>query len=439
MNTDKRKLTDNQVQRLIAEYSSTKDVKVKEKIVLQYKNLVESIARRFAGSGEPLEDLVQEGYIGLVTAADLYDSDKGVKFSTYATHFIIGQIKHSLRDRGKIIKEPAWLQELNHRMTRVIDSLYQELNRVPTEAEIAQIMHVPEEMVVELLTTREVFKVASLDSEQDDSSQSSGPEVDRVKDDKCDMFQLPVEDKIVLETAVNKLKIIEQKVIQEFYYTGLTQTEIAKKLGISCNYVSHILRSGTKKLRRILTTEELMEVQMQLQLASRRAEAIAAEVDATVIDNLTGLYNRSYMEERLQEELTRAARGKEEVAFAMVSITGLEEIGRKLGTMRRDDAICEFGRMLRDNVRRCDIVGRMDEWEFALILNHTGAQASVVCERVGKAMRKLYLDIGVLSAEFECRMAFSVYPADASGAREMIDIARARTASIDPFPWEEAA
>lgn len=437
MHTDKKKLTDYKVQQLIAEYSATKDARLKEKIVLQYKNLVESIARRFAGSGEPIEDLIQEGYIGLITAADLYDSEKGVKFSTYATHFIIGQIKHSLRDRGKIIKEPAWLQELNHRMTKVIDSLYQELNRIPTEAEIAQIMHVPEDMIAELLTTREIFKVSSLDSEQDDSNQSSGSEVDRLKDEKCDVFQLPLEDKIVLETAVNKLKIVEQKVIQEFYYTGLTQTEIAKKLGISCNYVSHILRSGTKKLRRILTTDELMEVQMQLQLASRRAEAIAAEIDASVIDNLTGLYNRSYMRERLQEELTRGARAKNELAFAIVRVSGLEEISRKYGTMRRDDAICQFGRLLRDNVRRCDIVGRMDDWEFGLILNHTGMQASVVCERVQKAMRQLIVDTGTMT--FECRMSFSVYPADSSSAKQLIELARRRTNDMPPFQLEEAA
>ncbi|HEY3298495.1 MAG TPA: sigma-70 family RNA polymerase sigma factor, partial [Armatimonadota bacterium] len=211
-------MSDSEMQALLSAYATSKDVGVRDKIVLQYQNLVESISRRFVGSGEPLEDLAQEGYIGLITAADLYDSNKGVKFSTYATHFIIGQIKHSLRDRGKIIKEPAWLQELNHRLTRVIDSLSQELGRQPKESEIAKVMHVPEETVRELLTTREIFKVSSLDLDPDDAGHQRS-EMEQIKDDRYVAFQLPVEDKIVLETAVNKLKIVEQKVIQDFYYT----------------------------------------------------------------------------------------------------------------------------------------------------------------------------------------------------------------------------
>src|SRR5207237_10377493 len=105
-------------------------------IVGQYTNLVESIARRVSGAAEPTEDLVQEGYIGLITAVDGFNPSKGVKFSTYATHFVIGQIKHYLRDKGKIIKEPAWLQELNQKVTRVMETLSQELGRVPTNGEI---------------------------------------------------------------------------------------------------------------------------------------------------------------------------------------------------------------------------------------------------------------------------------------------------------------
>ncbi|MHB0913258.1 MAG: sigma-70 family RNA polymerase sigma factor, partial [Armatimonadota bacterium] len=155
---------------MIAEYSARGNADARDRVVLQYKNLVESIARRFAGSGEPIEDLTQEGYIGLISAVNGYDAEKGVKFSTYATHFIIGQIKHSLRDRGKIIKEPAWLQELNHRVNRVIEALSQELGRHPTDTEIAKVMHVPEQTVAELMTTREIFKVSSLDVDPDDSS-----------------------------------------------------------------------------------------------------------------------------------------------------------------------------------------------------------------------------------------------------------------------------
>ena len=385
------KLTEEQVQELLTQYAATKDGQLRERVILQYKQLVESIARRFAGSGEPMEDLAQEGYIGLLIATDHYDAERGVKFSTYATHFIIGQIKHALRDKGKIIKEPAWLQELNHRMTRVIEGLYQELGRQPTNAEIGRMMHLPEETVAELLTTREVLKVTSLDSDQDDT-QNGGWDLDRMREDKPATFQLPVEDKIVLEMSMNKLKLIEQKVIQEFYFSGLSQTEIAKKLGISCNYVSHILRTGTRKLRRILTTEEIREVQMQLQLASRRSDQLTAEEEGDVLDSLTGTYNERYLNNRLTEELIRASRDKSEVGFAVLTVHGLEEFGARFGRMRRDDILCSLAQKVKDIIRRCDIMGRLGEYEFGLILLHTKQQSDRICARILK---------GVKAAEFK--------------------------------------
>lgn len=419
------KLNEEQMHELLMEYIATKDVHIRDRLVLQYKNLVESIARRFTGSGEPLEDLVQEGYIGLITATDLYDADKGVKFSTYATHFIIGQIKHALRDRGKIIKEPAWLQELNHRMARVIEALYQELGRQPTDAEIGRVMHLPEETVSELLTTREIFKVASLDCDQDEGSGSS-VDVNKARDDKYITFQLPVEDKIVLELAVNKLKLVEQKVIHEFYFNGLSQTEIAKKLGISCNYVSHILRSGTRKLRRILTTEEIKEVQMQLQLANRRTKDVTAELQAAVTDSLTGLYTGRYLESRLEEELSRAARDKSEIAFAVIAVGDLANVRSKFGSMRLDEALYELGQLIKNCVRKCDIVGRMGEGEFGLILLHTNQQTGKVCERVANSIRQAKFEIerSQSAITFDPDIGYAVYPTDRESMAELIKLAR---------------
>ena len=91
------------------------------------------------------------GYIGLITAVDGYNPEKGVKFSTYATHFVIGQIKHCLRDRGKIIKEPAWLHELSGKINRTTEALTQTLGRAPHAGEIAQVLNLTEEAVTEVL------------------------------------------------------------------------------------------------------------------------------------------------------------------------------------------------------------------------------------------------------------------------------------------------
>jgi RNA polymerase sigma-B factor len=416
-----KKLTEDEIQDRLASYAERADPHIRDEIVLQYGNLVESIGRRFVGACEPLEDLCQEGYIGLIASVDKYDASKGVKFSTYATHFIIGQIKHYLRDKGKIIKEPAWLQELNQRMTRVIESLGQQLNRHPTEREIGDVMQMPERTVVELLTTREVFKVSSLDGDKDDSPNQRDPE--KIKDDKVVTFQLPLEDKIVLGAAMQRLKDIEQQVISEHYYKGHNQTEIAKQLGISCNYVSHILRNGTKKLKKILATEEIRDTQMQRTLVSARPQASAAARESlSVIDGVTGVYNRYYMEQRLDEEVSRACRAHCKMSLVLVDICLPEDTERYLRMVRLDDVLYAAAQTIRASVRKMDVVARFGQTSFALILPHTSGNAAVVAERLAEIVSAIEIESGRKTAKIgaQARIGIAKYPADATNHRELL-------------------
>src|SRR5579863_7164940 len=105
----KRVEEENRTLRLVKQYHRTKNAEAREALVAQFRPLVEKLSRRFLPSGVPVEDLVQEGYLGLLHAIDHFDPSKNVKFITYATHCVGGQLRHYLRDRGQIIKEPAWL------------------------------------------------------------------------------------------------------------------------------------------------------------------------------------------------------------------------------------------------------------------------------------------------------------------------------------------
>ena len=416
-----RKLTEEEVQERLAEYSRHPDPKVRDEVVLQYSNLVESIGRRFVGACEPLEDLVQEGYIGLIASVDKYDAGKNVKFSTYATHFIIGQIKHYLRDKGKIIKEPAWLQELNQRMTRVIESLNQKHGRQPTEKEISEMMHLPEKTVGEMLTTREVFKVASLDGDKEEGSGARDSE--KIADQKMVTFQLPVEDKIVLGTALDRLKDIEQQVIADHFYKGLNQTEIAKKLDISCNYVSHILRNGTKKLKKILTTEEIRDSQMQRTLLSKRAPSDTDIAGASsVLDCVTGLYNREFFLERLDEEVSRAFRGRYKLAVMLVDVQLPDTLDNYMRLARMDDAMYAVGQSVRQTVRKVDVVARFSETCLALILPHTSSHAYVVAERLQEVISSVQIESGRKSVSLGAvaRTSVAAYPLGASNSRDLL-------------------
>lgn len=422
MSAAKNKLTEEEIQERILEYGRTKAPAVRDEIVLQYTNLVESVARRFAGACESLEDLTQEGYIGLITAVDLYDATKGVKFSTYATHFIIGQIKHYLRDKGKIIKEPAWLQELNQKMSRVIESLSQKMGRQPTETEIGQVMGIPEETVAELLTTREVFKVSSLDGGSDKDDNNNNPvDPEKIKGQKLVSFQLPMEDKIVLETALDRLKTLEQKVIYEFFYLDLNQTEIAKKLGISCNYVSHILRNSTKKLKKILMTDEIRDAQMQIGLMAKRLQDATSSIEQmTVIDSVTGLYNRRYLMERLDEEVCRACRYSYEVALVLVQVQFPEDLSDYVRMIRRDDILHKAGEKIKASIRKVDVACRLSDSVFAVILPHTGQQAQIVVERLRNCISSIAIELAGKKIALEAVVGCAVYGEDGSSAAELV-------------------
>jgi len=384
-----RRRADDEVLRLLQEYRITRQPQLRDRIVLQYTNLVESVARRFCGATEPVEDLAQEGYIGLITAVDLYDPTKNVKFSTYATHFIIGQIKHYLRDRGKIIKEPAWLQELNQRVTKAIESLAQQLSRPPTNMEIAQALGMTEESVTEMIMTREVFKVTSIDGSSDSEEDAPGA-VDMERQKAADVavtFQMPVEDRIVLDSAFQKLKPLEQNVLSAHYYKHLNQTEIARQMGISCNYVSHILRNATKKLKKILVTEELRDNSRRTSIQRQKPQDPAGQDNRLLVDGLTRLYNRGYFNSRLEEELSRASRECAELAVVFVKLGGLEAFQRNNGTLKVDETIYGMAQAIRSAIRRPDILTRYDEDMFAIILPFTGQNAVIVAERVNKAIQ----------------------------------------------------
>jgi RNA polymerase sigma-B factor len=387
---------------------------------------VESIARRFVGACESVEDLVQEGFIGLITSVDLYDPTKGVKFSTYATHFVIGQIKHYLRDKGKIIKEPAWLQELNQRVSRVIDSLSQKHGRPPTDKEIGDVLNLPEDTVAELLTTREVFKVSSLDAGTEREDGAGYPiDAEKIKDQKYTTFQLPIEDKIVLETAMDRLKSIEQRVIHEFFYMDLNQTEIARKLDISCNYVSHILRNSTKKLKKILMTDEIRDTHMQVTQSSRRAhDKNSSQEQLTVVDNQTGTYNRNYFLERLDEEISRAHRYNHQLSVVLVRINLPDSVGQFAKIIRTEDILLQAAQRIRACTRRADVVARYEDDVFAILLPHTGHNAVNVAGRLQKTLEGDVFKSGPAGGSIspEVQVAWASYPEQGRGSTELINL-----------------
>jgi len=122
---------------LFVRYREMGDESARDELITMYLNLVKYLASRFRNRGEPIDDLVQVGTIGLIKAIDRFDVNRQVEFTTYATPTIVGELKRHFRDKGWAIKVPRRLQELSFKVNQAIDALTQEYQRAPTIAEIA--------------------------------------------------------------------------------------------------------------------------------------------------------------------------------------------------------------------------------------------------------------------------------------------------------------
>lgn len=411
---------------LVREYYQTRDMEIRDAIVVQLAGLVESAARKFIGSGEPIEDLIQEGYLGLLNALDLYNPDKGVKFTTYATHLIIGHIKHYLRDKGKIIKEPAWLQELNSKINRVVTELSAQYGRPPTVQEIAQFLGMTTKAVEEVLMTREVFKVSSLDvlsSDEDDEWQ--GYDIEKLEVEPCQTFNLPIEERVVIENAMRQLKEIERQVLELFFNEGYNQTEIAHMLKISCNYVSHILRNATQKLRRIISEEDWLD---QQRMRARGIER--GDLEARILDPQTGLFSHDYLTIRLREEVHRSTRYHNVVGFAIFEFVSDRKTLDSLGEFALGELLLQASTVVREMIRKADIVGRYGRASLGVILPYAGEHTPHIAQRVHQALNEWLQSTFNESVRqlFTVHYGWSFFPGDGEAFDTLVQQAEERLA-----------
>jgi len=223
--------------------------------ILKYKPLVKVIANKFINSGEPLEDLEQLGYIGLINAINLYNQQRKVKFETYASWFISGEIRHYIRDKHQAIRIPHWITELNKKIDEFIVKYREETKQVPSLKKIAQEFNLTEEGVKEVLKARDVVHTVSIDQENRGYDCNEYPVLAKIKNDHYNSFKLPIEDLIALELALNKLQDLQRKVVNYVFLKDLTQTKTARKLAISQRQVSRIKNEALKTLKEELESD----------------------------------------------------------------------------------------------------------------------------------------------------------------------------------------
>lgn len=235
---------DLQLQELIR-LACAGDERAQETVLEQHLPLVRGLASRYAGRGEPLDDLVQVGSIGLVLALKRFDPDRGVPFRSFAIPTVVGEIRRHFRDRAWALHVPRGLKELSLRLNRAVEQLTSELGRAPTVAELSQAVGAPEDEIVDALdianaySTRSLFEPQFEDGEESSQEWFGGPDPGYVE----------VEDAAVVEAGLAALDARSRRIVELRFFDGWTQSEIAAELGISQMHVSRLLRQSLDVMR----------------------------------------------------------------------------------------------------------------------------------------------------------------------------------------------
>lgn len=241
---------------LFRRFKEEGDMDAREKLVMSHLNLVRFIANKFKNRGEPIDDLIQVGYLGLLKAIDRFDPSRGLEFTTFATPTIMGEIKRHFRDKGWSVRVPRRLQELSAKVNQATDTLTSQLQRSPTIAEIADYLDATVDEVLEAMESSSAYSSVSLEAPSGADDDDAPSVIDRYATEDSDLAF--TDDRIIIEEALASFSPRERDVIEMRFLKGMTQIEIAEKLGISQVQVSRLLRRTLKKIQDKIDPEGVM-------------------------------------------------------------------------------------------------------------------------------------------------------------------------------------
>jgi RNA polymerase sigma-B factor len=228
---------------LFEDFAQTRSEAARNKIVERYAGLAAALARRFDRRGEPLEDLIQVANLALVGAVERFDPTQGAAFSSFATPTVLGELKRHFRDKTWSVKVPRGLKELHLRVGPAVADLHAALGRGPTIVELAEHLGVAEEDVIEAMEAGAAYRPGSL----------TMPDVaGEQRDDRALAESEPgyndVEARLTVRSLMRQLPERERNIVYLRYFEGLTQSEIADRIGVSQVHVSRLLREALARL-----------------------------------------------------------------------------------------------------------------------------------------------------------------------------------------------
>jgi RNA polymerase sigma-B factor len=228
---------------LLHRYHHLGDVRARHELVERMLPLVRHIARRYADRGEPMDDLIQVGCVGLINSIDRFDPDRGVRLSTFAAPTVAGEIKRHFRDRAWSVRIPRDLQELSARLSKATERLSTELGRSPSVAELAEAVERTPHDVLEALQGAQSYTASSLD----ESLGEGRTALDGLGAD--DEGYAMTDRRLMLLEGLDALAERERDIVRLRFFAGLTQREIADRVGVSQMHVSRLIRRSIEALR----------------------------------------------------------------------------------------------------------------------------------------------------------------------------------------------
>jgi RNA polymerase sigma-B factor len=230
---------------LLERWHLERDEAARAELVERLLPFVRRIAIGYAGRGEPLDDLIQVGSVGLVNAIDRFDLSRGLRLTTFAAPNISGEIKRHFRDRSWAVRVPRELQELHAKIGRVSTKLGATLGRSPTVMELAEELEVSEELILEAMDAGRNYRSASLDAPQSDDDERPAAEALGTTETGFES----AEQRAVLERGLDALAERERQIVLLRFGKGLSQREIATQVGLSQMHVSRLLRRSIEEMR----------------------------------------------------------------------------------------------------------------------------------------------------------------------------------------------
>ena len=237
---------------LLRRYAATRDPQLREELVRRFLPLARSLALRYRGTPEPLEDLIQVASLGLVKALDGFDPERGDSFKAYAAPTILGELRRHFRDRVWDLRLPRTLQERTLVVRQAAAALSDELGRTPTVSQIAERLELSEEEVIEALEAESARRPLSLDAQRSPEDSESQPMVETVGGPE------PGYDRVESQVAAEGTELTEREhiVLRMRFEQDLPQHEIGRRLGVSQMQVSRIMRGALAKILAAVQGEE---------------------------------------------------------------------------------------------------------------------------------------------------------------------------------------